>query len=60
MLSRRQLMIAAAAAVWLFSRHAFAGRALLWDLSLDRSAQSGYREAKVAQMPYVYQTKSDQ
>ena len=37
-----------------------AGRALLWDLSLDRSAQSGYREAKVAQMPYVYQTKSDQ
>jgi hypothetical protein len=37
-----------------------AGRALLWDLSLDRSAQSGYREAKVAQMAYVYQTKSDQ
>ena len=37
-----------------------AGRALLWDLSLDRSAQSGYREAKVAQMPYVYQTKPDQ
>ena len=37
-----------------------AGRALLWDLSLDRSAQSGYREANVAQMPYVYQTKSDQ
>jgi Protein of unknown function (DUF3460) len=37
-----------------------AGRALLWDLSLDRSAQSGYHEAKVAQMPYVYQTKSDQ
>ena len=36
------------------------GRALLWDLSLDRSAQAGYREAKVAQMPYVYQTKSDQ
>ena len=30
-----------------------AGRALLWDLSLDRSA-------KVAQKPYVYQTKSDQ
>jgi hypothetical protein len=37
-----------------------AGRALLWDLSLDRSAQAGYREAKVAQKPYVYQTQSDQ
>lgn len=37
-----------------------AGRALLWDLSLDRNAQAGYREAKVAQKPYVYQTQSDQ
>ena len=37
-----------------------AGRALLWDLSLDRSAQAGYRDAKVAQKPDVYQTKSDQ
>lgn len=37
-----------------------AGRALLWDLHLDRNAQAGYREAKVAQKPYVYQTQSDQ
>ena len=37
-----------------------AGRALLWDLSLDRNAQAGFREAKVAQKPYVYQTQSDQ
>lgn len=37
-----------------------AGRALLWDLRLDRNAQAGYREAKVAQKPYVYQTQSDQ
>jgi hypothetical protein len=37
-----------------------AGRALLWDLNLDRSAQAGFREAKVAQKPYVYQTQSDQ
>lgn len=37
-----------------------AGRALLWDQRLDRNAQAGYREAKVAQKPYVYQTQSDQ
>jgi Protein of unknown function (DUF3460) len=37
-----------------------AGRALLWDLNLDRNAQAGYQDAKVAQTPYVYQTKSDQ
>lgn len=37
-----------------------AGRALLWDLRPDRNAQAGYREAKVAQKPYVYQTQSDQ
>lgn len=37
-----------------------AGRALLWDLNLDRSAQAGYRQAKVPQKAYVYQTQSDQ
>ena len=34
-----------------------AGRALLWDRSLDRSEQAEWREAKVPQQPYVYQTK---
>jgi hypothetical protein len=34
-----------------------AGRALLWDKEQDRSAQAGFNEAKVAQQPYVYQTK---
>ena len=33
-----------------------AGRALLWDKAVDRSAWSEYREAEVAQKPYVYQT----
>ena len=33
-----------------------AGRELLWDKSVDRSAWSEYREAEVAQQPYVYQT----
>lgn len=33
-----------------------AGRALLWDREQDREAQAGYREARVAQKPYVYQT----
>ena len=33
-----------------------AGRALLWDKAVDRSAWSEYREAQVAQKPYVYQT----
>jgi hypothetical protein len=33
-----------------------AGRALLWDKNIDRSAQSEYSEARVAQQPYVYQT----
>ena len=32
------------------------GRELLWDKSVDRSAQAEYREAGVAQKPYVYQT----
>ncbi|WP_280152648.1 DUF3460 family protein [Piscinibacter sp. XHJ-5] len=34
-----------------------AGRALLWDKRIDRDAQQEYREARVAQQPYVYQTK---
>ena len=34
-----------------------AGRALLWDKSIDRDLQGGYRNARVAQQPYVYQTK---
>ena len=33
-----------------------AGRELLWDKPVDRSAWSEYREAQVAQQPYVYQT----
>jgi hypothetical protein len=33
-----------------------AGRALLWDKHVDRSAWSEYRQAQVAQKPYVYQT----
>ncbi|MBU1360498.1 MAG: DUF3460 family protein [Gammaproteobacteria bacterium] len=34
-----------------------AGRALLWDKNLDRNALEEYREAKVPQQPYVYQTQ---
>ncbi|RZJ07889.1 MAG: DUF3460 family protein [Rubrivivax sp.] len=34
-----------------------AGRALLWDKEQDRSAQAGFNDARVAQQPYVYQTK---
>jgi hypothetical protein len=34
-----------------------AGRALLWDRELDRDEQAEWREAAVAQQPYVYQTK---
>jgi hypothetical protein len=33
------------------------GRALLWDKPLDRATQAEYRDANVAQQPYVYQTK---
>jgi hypothetical protein len=33
-----------------------AGRALLWDRSVNRDDQSEYSEARVAQQPYVYQT----
>ncbi|MFG6487322.1 DUF3460 family protein [Roseateles sp. BYS78W] len=35
-----------------------AGRALLWDKEQDRTAQAGFNEARVAQQPYVYQTKA--
>lgn len=31
-----------------------AGRGLLWDKQLDRSAQAGYADARVPQSPYVY------
>ncbi len=34
-----------------------AGRALLWDRKLDRTQQAEWHDAKVAQQPYVYQTK---
>lgn len=34
-----------------------AGRALLWDKRIDREAQGDWSEARVAQQPYVYQTK---
>lgn len=34
-----------------------AGRALLWDRPVDRKAQAEWREARVPQQPYVYQTK---
>ena len=33
------------------------GRALLWDRPVDADSQSEYRAARVAQQPYVYQTK---
>jgi hypothetical protein len=33
-----------------------AGRALLWDKAVDRSAWGDYRAGEVAQKPYVYQT----
>jgi hypothetical protein len=32
------------------------GRELLWDQPVDREALRAYREAQVAQQPYVYQT----
>jgi hypothetical protein len=35
-----------------------AGRALLWDRAPDRSAQAEWRQARVAQQPYVYQSKT--
>jgi Protein of unknown function (DUF3460) len=33
------------------------GRALLWDRRVDRDAQAEFLEDRVAQQPYVYQTK---
>ncbi len=32
------------------------GRELLWDKAVDRKAWRNYRDAEVAQKPYVYQT----
>ena len=32
------------------------GRALLWDKAVDREAQAAWKEARVPQQPYVYQT----
>jgi hypothetical protein len=34
-----------------------AGRARLWDRAQDREASAEWRDAKVPQQPYVYQTK---
>jgi len=34
------------------------GRELLWDKAVDRAAQADFRGARVAQQPYVYQTKA--
>ena len=36
------------------------GRALLWDRPIDREAQADWKEARVAQQPYVYQTQPQQ
>lgn len=35
-----------------------AGRALLWDKAIDRTAQAEYRAARVPQKAYVYQTNA--
>ena len=35
-----------------------AGRALLWDKSLDRTQQADWQDAAVPQQAYVYQTKN--
>ncbi|MFM7533541.1 MAG: DUF3460 family protein [Rubrivivax sp.] len=34
------------------------GRALLWDKAPDRESQAAFRDARVPQQPYVYQTKA--
>jgi hypothetical protein len=34
-----------------------AGRAILWDKNVDREAWSEFRDAQVAQQPYVYGSK---
>jgi Protein of unknown function (DUF3460) len=33
------------------------GRNLLWDKQIDRQAQAEWRDARVAQKPYVYHNK---
>lgn len=33
------------------------GRSLLWDRRIDRDAQAEYKDARIPQQPYVYQTK---
>jgi hypothetical protein len=35
-----------------------AGRALLWDKRIDRELEAEYREARVPQQSYVYQTQA--
>jgi len=35
-----------------------AGRALLWDKHLDAGLQEEFREGRVPQQPYVYQTQA--
>ncbi|MEO8280341.1 MAG: DUF3460 family protein [Ideonella sp.] len=34
------------------------GRALLWDKRVDLASQADLADARVAQQPYVYQTKA--
>lgn len=34
------------------------GRALLWDRAVDADAQDQWKDARVPQQPYVYQTKT--
>jgi hypothetical protein len=34
------------------------GRALLWDKTVDRQVWAEYQAGRVAQKPYVYQTKA--
>jgi hypothetical protein len=34
-----------------------AGRALLWDKALNRAEEAEWRDARVPQQPYVYQTE---
>ena len=33
------------------------GRALLWDRRIDAGAEADFDDARVAQQPYVYQTR---
>lgn len=35
-----------------------AGRALLWDRTIDRDQWAEWRQADVPQQPYVYQTRT--